>query len=208
MISDFVSSRRNLEARRGESLADAVVQLARHLGALSFFRVNDFGAQLSHPLARRRESIEHLVDSRSELREIAVSDDRAWNSFGKATLGNLLRDTLELPYRAKCHANQRKIDGSPDQERRYDYIDIDQFGGLKPGGAEEYEHRDAQNNEIRPQQLELERDAEKPAQDAWNARCRRGPCAPPLSRRSGFGPDQIECSTHWTISAVTMPNIP
>lgn len=205
MTSCFVGHRRNLKARCDEGLADGVVELARYLGALPFLHVYDFGSQLSHPLPGGRESIEHFVDGGRELSQIAVSDDRARDSVREATLGNPLRNTLELLHGAKCQANQGKVDGRTDYQRRHDYIDIDQLEGLEPGRPEKYQYRNTQDYEIGPQELELERDAENREHDAWDARCRHPLCAARPRPGAEFRLDQTEFSTHWTTCRTGRP---
>src|SRR5215208_6808876 len=76
---NFICRRSKLKTRRRESLTNGVVQLARNLSAFPFLGVNHFRAELPHPLAAGSESVEHLVDRRRKLAQLAVRHNGGWN---------------------------------------------------------------------------------------------------------------------------------
>jgi hypothetical protein len=103
---DVVDCGGNLEACCGESLRYGILEIARDLGALISLLVYDIGAELSHALAARGESVEHVIHGIGEMRESRVGYERWWNSFTEPSLRYAASDVLEVIDWFECHANQ------------------------------------------------------------------------------------------------------
>jgi len=136
VISNLVRDRGDLKGRCRERLADRIVELASNLGAFSLFGVDDFRAELSHPLAAGGETVEHLVDGRRQMGELAVRDNGSRDSLGKPPLGNQLRNSLESVDRAKREPHQGKIHDRPDNQSPNDDVYVGQWSGQEMSGCE------------------------------------------------------------------------
>ena len=131
MISNLVCDRGDLKARGRERLADRVVKLAGNLRAFSLLRIDDFRPEFPHPIAADGETVEHLVDGRREMGQLAVGHNGGRDSFGKSTLGDQLRNTLESVDRAKREPDQGKIHDCTDDQSRDDDVNVDQACDLE-----------------------------------------------------------------------------
>src|SRR6187549_2530461 len=86
---------RRIEYLMGDSQSRRAAPESRGLRALLFRAIRQFRTEHLNSLAVGGETVEHVVDSRRESRELVVRHDGGWHPLAKPPLRNPLRDTFD-----------------------------------------------------------------------------------------------------------------